>query len=418
MPGIERELCPHPGVPAHGGPAGDEPGGLRVDRRTQPGDPACRRPRRRRCPPRASCWRIFEKVQKEAIPRLRRQGDRGAAPGRAAAARARCAQERQIPEVGVTEWQLANGVKVVVKPTDFRNDQVLLRAFSPGGHSRVPDRDYRLGALRRRPGGGQRGGPLRPHRAAQRPRRQGGRRQPLHRGAGRGGHRPRLARRPRDPAPARLPVRDRPPRATRRSSPPPASSCASRCPPPRRPRDRVLGSLAGRALPQPSPPPARPICRCCPALSLDRALRVYRERFADAGDFTFVFVGRIEPARARAAGRALPGRAAEPGAQGVLARRGRAPPHRQPPLRGGGGGRAQEQRGPGASPARRRWSREEEQRLDTVTEALAIRLREVLREELGGTYGVEVSGDARPACRCRSSARTSGSPARRRTSTA
>ena len=39
------------------------------------------------------------------------------------------------------------------------------------------------------------------------------------------------------------------------------------------------------------------------------------------------------------------------------------------------------------------WTPEEDQRLDTLTEALGIRLRELLREELGGTYGVDVNGD-------------------------
>ncbi len=49
---------------------------------------------------------------------------------------------REFPEVGVTEWRLANGLRVLLKPTDFKNDQVLLRAFSPGGTSLVADEDY------------------------------------------------------------------------------------------------------------------------------------------------------------------------------------------------------------------------------------------------------------------------------------
>jgi zinc protease len=47
--------------------------------------------------------------------------------------------EHRIPEVGVTEWTLANGVRVVLKPTDFMNDQVVLSGSSPGGISLVPD---------------------------------------------------------------------------------------------------------------------------------------------------------------------------------------------------------------------------------------------------------------------------------------
>ncbi|MEO5824812.1 MAG: insulinase family protein [Gemmatimonadales bacterium] len=47
--------------------------------------------------------------------------------------------ESTIPEVGITEWTLANGVRVVLKPTDYMNDQVVLSGFSPGGTSLVPD---------------------------------------------------------------------------------------------------------------------------------------------------------------------------------------------------------------------------------------------------------------------------------------
>jgi zinc protease len=47
--------------------------------------------------------------------------------------------ESSIPELGVTEWTLANGVRVVLKPTDFMNDQVVLSASSPGGTSLYPD---------------------------------------------------------------------------------------------------------------------------------------------------------------------------------------------------------------------------------------------------------------------------------------
>lgn len=44
--------------------------------------------------------------------------------------------------LGTTEWTLGNGVKVVLKPTDFKNDEVLFTSFSPGGSSLVPDEDF------------------------------------------------------------------------------------------------------------------------------------------------------------------------------------------------------------------------------------------------------------------------------------
>ena len=39
--------------------------------------------------------------------------------------------------LGTTEWTLNNGVKVVFKPTTFKKDEILLSAFSPGGLSKV-----------------------------------------------------------------------------------------------------------------------------------------------------------------------------------------------------------------------------------------------------------------------------------------
>ena len=45
-------------------------------------------------------------------------------------------------EDGITEWDLPNGVRVVLKPTDFDEDQVLFRGFSPGGTSLASDEDY------------------------------------------------------------------------------------------------------------------------------------------------------------------------------------------------------------------------------------------------------------------------------------
>ena len=45
-------------------------------------------------------------------------------------------------EGGITEWDLANGIKVVLKPTDFQQDQIVFRGSSPGGTSLANDEDY------------------------------------------------------------------------------------------------------------------------------------------------------------------------------------------------------------------------------------------------------------------------------------
>jgi zinc protease len=42
---------------------------------------------------------------------------------------------------GATVWTLSNGAKVVVKPTDFKDDQIVFKAMSPGGTSLADDKD-------------------------------------------------------------------------------------------------------------------------------------------------------------------------------------------------------------------------------------------------------------------------------------
>jgi zinc protease len=44
--------------------------------------------------------------------------------------------------IGLTEWELSNGVKVILKPTTFKADEILFRATSPGGTSLASDKDY------------------------------------------------------------------------------------------------------------------------------------------------------------------------------------------------------------------------------------------------------------------------------------
>jgi zinc protease len=43
--------------------------------------------------------------------------------------------------VGVTEWTLSNGVRVVLKPTNFKDNQIVFTAVSPGGLSLADDSD-------------------------------------------------------------------------------------------------------------------------------------------------------------------------------------------------------------------------------------------------------------------------------------
>lgn len=50
--------------------------------------------------------------------------------------------ESKINEINVTELVLSNGTKIILKPTDFKNDQIIMAAWSDGGSSLYPDEDY------------------------------------------------------------------------------------------------------------------------------------------------------------------------------------------------------------------------------------------------------------------------------------
>ncbi|WP_257666317.1 M16 family metallopeptidase [Parapedobacter tibetensis] len=69
------------------------------------------------------------------VPLLEKEPEAGTVAGR-----------KEIPELGVTELTLGNGVRVILKPTDFKNDEISISAFSPGGTSLYGDEDYRSAA--------------------------------------------------------------------------------------------------------------------------------------------------------------------------------------------------------------------------------------------------------------------------------
>ena len=46
------------------------------------------------------------------------------------------------PELGITEWELSNGVRVVLRPTTFKQDEIMFRAVSPGGTSLASDAEF------------------------------------------------------------------------------------------------------------------------------------------------------------------------------------------------------------------------------------------------------------------------------------
>ena len=51
-------------------------------------------------------------------------------------------KEEQLESIDAVRWTLSNGITVIAKQTDFRNDEVAFSSYSPGGHSLVDDDDH------------------------------------------------------------------------------------------------------------------------------------------------------------------------------------------------------------------------------------------------------------------------------------
>jgi zinc protease len=123
----------------------------------------------------------------------------------------------------------------------------------------------------------------------------------------------------------------------------------------------------------------------------ERALDIYRERFADADDFTFFFVGNFQPDQIRSlAEKYLASLPAKPGSEewhdiGITSPKGVI----EKTVRRGTEPKARVQMvftGPFD------WSRENRVEMSAMTDVLEIMLREALREEKGGVYSVGVYG--------------------------
>jgi zinc protease len=52
------------------------------------------------------------------------------------------AETNVLDEYGITEWKLSNGARIVLKPTDFKEDEIVFQAISKGGTSLASDADF------------------------------------------------------------------------------------------------------------------------------------------------------------------------------------------------------------------------------------------------------------------------------------
>ncbi|MFO7767952.1 MAG: insulinase family protein [bacterium] len=298
--------------------------------------------------------------------------------------------EKQFDEVGITEWTLSNGAAVVLKPTDFQEDQILMNAFSPGGTSLVPTEelqavqsaagiislsgiaDLSLVDLRKQ---------LTGKVASVSP--------------GISGLEESLSGNasvkdletlfqlthlyftsPRADSTAFLSMQTQLRNLLQNRGASPTSAFS----------DTLQAVLTQR-----HPRTPLPSMSMVDAMDMQESLSFYRERFADAGDFTFVFVGSLDlnlmrPLVERYLA-SLPGTGVEEQWRDVG-------PH---PPRGVVTRKVYKGLEPQSITALvfsgpYTWKRSENHALSSMIDLLQIRLRERVREDLGGTYGVSVGG--------------------------
>ena len=295
-----------------------------------------------------------------------------------------------VPEVGVIRWTLSNGARVVLKATDFKDDEILFAASSQGGLSLLPDSLYRYGqtatAAVQLGGVGELSLMDLQKRLTGKAASVGTNISEYYEGLN-GFAAPRDAEtlfqlvhlyftQPRRDTASWTAYLQRGREALRNRGVTPESAFG----------DTLNAILSQRHL------RTRPFSTATfDSLDIDRSLAIYRDRFADAGDFTFYFVGRFDPDSLRPLAETYLASLPSSGRQETWRDVGIRPPPgvvRQTVRRG-------------VEPKARtalvftgpaEFSREAPAEIGGLAQALELRLRERLREDLGGTYGVGVSG--------------------------
>lgn len=308
----------------------------------------------------------------------------------AAPAPGQIVEESKIPELGVSEWKLSNGIRVVLKPTIFKNDQILLTGFSPGGTSLVADPDYssaQWAATLMEEGGLGQFSKVELQKAL------AGK---MVRASAYIGELEEGVDADASPADAEtmfelVELELTAPRVDEQAFQAWKGRIQSwlqnRLARPEAAFNDKVTLTIWQGHPRRQPPSIESLSK----VDLGVAAKVYRDRFADCGDLTIVIVGTIEPEKIKPMvltwlGSLPSGGSAETwkdvGArtpEGVVrfeVRKGIEPKSQ---VRMTFSGDAE-------------WSRQSEHDMRSLGEALRIRMREVLREDLGGVYGVGVGG--------------------------
>jgi len=303
------------------------------------------------------------------------------------------AKTSTIAELGITEWTLSNGVRVIVKPTDFSNDELKMSAYSPGGTSLAKDEDFVPAAFADEVV--SQGG-LGPFDALTLRKALAGKVASVHATiseleeglSGQGAssdvetllqlaHLSFTAPRKDPKAFASWRVRETEGVKNRRLSP-----------------ERTFQDDFHVFLTQDHPRRRPTTPETVAKIDLDKAMAFYQDRFGDAGDFTFLFVGNVDVERLKGLTEtylaSLPSKKRKEswrdvnvvypsGVKTKLVEKGSEPKSLVNLIFHG----------------KETWSIDSENDVRLVGEVLRHRLRQILREDMGGVYGVQVAASLR-----------------------
>ena len=297
--------------------------------------------------------------------------------------------ESRNEAVDVTEWQLSNGVRVLLKSTDFKADQVLFSARSPGGTSLAADDTYLSATWASSIVGASGAGEF---SAVNIQKQLAGKAVSVSPFIGELEEGFSGSASPRDLETmlqlvtlyAVAPRRDE--TAYRSLMTRVGTVIENRGASPEAVWSDTLGVTLAQGHPRRLPPSRERLAR----VDLDQALAFYRERFADFGDFTFLFVGALDIDEFKPLVERYLGSLPSSGRDETWLDVGVRPP----------GGIELRTVHKGQEPKAQtaivftgpfEYDRPNRLLLGATTDVLDIMLREVLREEMGGTYGASVS---------------------------
>ena len=208
-------------------------------------------------------------------------------------AKGRVVSEAKIAELNVTDWKLSNGIRVVVKPTDFKADEIIIQAYSPGGTSLIADADFVEASLATLAVG--RGG-VATFDATELGKKLAGKRAGVNFGIGSLNETISAAGSPKDIETilqliylkAVAPRRDEAAFTALRAQYVPLLANRDKDP------EQVFSDTVVITMQQ-NHPRAQPLSSAMlQNMRYDRAFEIYKDRFADASDFTFVIVGAVD----------------------------------------------------------------------------------------------------------------------------